>query len=242
MTELTILHHDQGCVAIDKPPGLLVHPSNLDRHASATAMQLLRHQLGRLVYPVHRLDRPTSGVLLFGLSSQTAASLCAEFRASRPEKTYLALVRGFCDDSGVIDRPLKDPFDRKTHGPSRCDRPEREAITRYQTLHRFELPYPVGHYSTSRYSLVRIRPSNGRRHQIRRHLKHIAHPIIGDTEHGDHRHNRMFRERLNVARMWLVATELKISGPPSGEPLCIRAEPDRAMKHLLTQNGYTAMQ
>jgi tRNA pseudouridine65 synthase len=240
MTKLTILHHDEGCVAIDKPPGLLVHPSNLDRHASATAMQLLRDQLGQLVYPVHRLDRPTSGVLLFGLSSETAASLCAEFRASRTEKTYLALVRGFCDDSGVIDRPLKDRFD-KTDGPSRCDRPEREAITHYQTLHRFELPYPVGRYFTSRYSLVRIRPGTGRRHQIRRHLKHIAHPIIGDTEHGDHRHNRMFSAQLKVERMWLVATELKISYPASDQPLCIRAEPSGAMKRVLRQNGYDAI-
>jgi len=218
---LEILHLDDHCVAINKPPGLLVHRTSVDRSATRFAMQMLRDQLGRLVYPTHRLDKATSGVLVFGLNSESARAITEQFAARTTQKTYVALVRGFTAAEGRLDARLKDMADAKSE--SRLQQKEREAVTEFRTTARFELPIPDERHPTSRYSLVEIAPKTGRRHQIRRHLKHASHPIVGDTTHGDHRHNKRWRLHFGLSRMLLAATRLELAHPVSSEPMVIEA-------------------
>ncbi|SHJ52563.1 tRNA pseudouridine65 synthase [Malonomonas rubra DSM 5091] len=221
--QLEIIYRDQWLVAMNKPAGLLVHRTNIDRHETRFALQLLRRQLKQKVYPVHRLDKPTSGVLLFALDSATARQLSDQFRDHQVEKSYLALVRGWTDDSDEINYPLVDgPIKAAYAVQQNSDKP-REAITRYRTVQQVELPIAVGRYSSSRYSLVDVHPATGRRHQIRRHFKHIFHPIIGDTTYGDSSHNRMFRQQFNCHRLLLHATRLKFAHPVSGAQISLVA-------------------
>ena len=191
---LHILYRDDGLIAIDKPSGLLVHRSDIDRRETRFAVQLLRDQIGRRVYPAHRLDRGTSGMLLFAYDGETASKLGAQFESRAVEKTYLAVVRGHPPESGVIDHPLARRPDDYEHLPANASLAAQPALTRYRRLAVTELPYAVDRYPTSRYALVELNPETGRRHQLRRHLKHLAHPIIGDSTYGKGRHNRLFQE------------------------------------------------
>jgi tRNA pseudouridine65 synthase len=222
---LEILYQDEHCVAINKPPGLLVHRSKIDVHARENAVSLLSRQIGQRVYTVHRLDRPTSGVLIFGLDSQAAHELTIQFGQRTTSKHYLAVVRGWTDDAGVIDRPLKEHPDRITHPDADRDKLPQEAVTEFETLDRCEIPHSMGRYPTSRYSLVRLHPLTGRRHQLRRHCKHISHPIIGDPEHGDHRHNTLLRETFHIDRLLLAAIRLQIAHPTTGQMLDLSSTP-----------------
>ena len=236
MTTVRILHQDSCLVAIDKPAGLLVHRSNIDRQATEFAIQIVRDQIGQHVYPVHRLDKPTSGVLLFALNQSASAAMCEEFRMRRIEKQYLALVRGHLKPSGVFDRALTDnPTWKKGKFASEKSEPQ-EAVTGFETISQCEASFPIRPYSTARYSLVKLQPKTGRRHQIRRHLKHASHPIIGDTTHGDHRHNHFFRDQ-GFSRMMLVATELAFTHPESGKRICIAAEPGIEFANMLDRIG-----
>jgi tRNA pseudouridine65 synthase len=205
-----LLHLDEQLVAVDKPAGLLVHRTRLSDEQDAL-LQRLRRRLGRRVYAVHRLDRPTSGVLLFALTRAAARHLSREFEARRAVKRYLAVVRGWPDAEGRIDYPLAD---EEASAPAL--RLPRAAVTDYQRLETVELPVAVGRYPTSRYALVRVTPHTGRRHQIRRHLAHIRHPLIGDTTHGEGRHNRLFRASYGLHRLLLHAHELEIGHPGGG--------------------------
>ncbi len=213
---LTILYQDAHYVAIDKPPGLLVHRSRISQDR-AFALQTLRDQLGRHVYPVHRLDRATSGVLLFALSAEAARRLVAEFERQAVDKEYLAVVRGWVEERGLIDHPVADD---EGSGIAQAAR------TRYGCLARVELPFAVDRYPTSRYSLVSASPETGRRQQIRKHFKHLSHPLIGDTTHGNGRHNRFFREEFGVRRLLLMAHRLTFRQPISGEWVTISAAID----------------
>ncbi|MCW8841401.1 MAG: pseudouridine synthase, partial [Gammaproteobacteria bacterium] len=168
---LTILYRDENYIAVDKPDGLQVHRSWISEESEQFLLQRLRDQIGQRVYTIHRLDRPTSGVILFGLSSEAARAMCGLFENHRVKKTYLAVARGYCDPQGHIDYPLREE----------PDKPLQQAITDYRTLATAELPIPVGRYSTARYSLVEIKPLTGRSRQIRKHFHHIFHPLIGDT-------------------------------------------------------------
>ncbi len=218
---LELLHLDDHCVAINKPPGLLVHRTSVDRSATQFAMQMLRDQLGRLVYPTHRLDKATSGILVFGLSPESARAITEQFAARTTRKKYVALVRGFTPDEGRLDARLKDLADARSE--ARLQQQEREDITEFRTTARFELPFSDERHPTSRYSLVEVAPKTGRRHQIRRHLKHASHPIVGDTTHGDHRHNKRWRQHFSLSRMLLAATRLELTHPVSSEPMVIEA-------------------
>lgn len=220
---LTILYRDDHLVAIDKPAGLLVHPSWIDKQETRCAMMLLRDQIGQYVYPAHRLDKPTSGVLLFALSPEIARLLTESFTQKQVEKRYLAVVRGYTEEAGTIDHPLKEKLDKMTDRQARQDKPPQAAVTEYRRLATLELPVRVDRYPSSRYSLVEASPLTGRKHQIRRHFKHLSHPIIGDTSYGKSNHNRLFAERFGCHRLLLAATRLELSHPVSGEPLSLEA-------------------
>lgn len=217
---LSILYQDEQLVAIDKPPGLLVHRTGLDAGETQFALQLLRDQLGRPVWPAHRLDKGTSGVLLFALDADTARQLGQAFEApDLVQKNYLAVVRGWPPASGLIDHPL-----RRMADDARAGREEVQAAqTRYRTLERYELPLPQGDFPTTRCALVELQPLTGRRHQLRRHLKHIAHPIIGDATHGKGPLNRAIAELLGLQRLWLHAQHLALRHPVSGALLDLEA-------------------
>jgi tRNA pseudouridine65 synthase len=220
---LPILYRDEHLVAVAKPSGLLVHRTTLDPRENVNAVALLRDQLGQYVYPAHRLDRGTSGVLVFALDRQILPLLTAAFESRDVAKTYLAVVRGWPQDEATIDWPLErmvDPYDER-QAPT--DGPPQPAVTEYRTLARVELPVRVDRYPTSRYALVELRPHTGRRHQLRRHLRHVNHPIVGDTTHGQGRHNRLFRERYACHRLLLAAVELQFRHPVGGAALRLQA-------------------
>lgn len=214
---LDILFRDEELIAINKPHGLLVHRSSIAADTSEFALQLLRDQIQQPVYPAHRLDRKTAGVLLFSLSKAMDSKAQMLFAERQTEKVYLAIVRGYTEDSFTIDYPLK-----KENGT------EQEAITHIRTLQRAELPIPMGKFDTSRYSLVEARPVTGRMHQIRRHLAHVFHPILADRPHGCNKQNKMWKERFAMDTMMLHALELSFTQPTSQEQVHIKAplQPD----------------
>jgi tRNA pseudouridine65 synthase len=159
--KLDILYQDQYLVAVNKPARLLVHRTSLDPYTEVFAVQILRDQIGKWVFPVHRLDKPTSGVLLFALSPEIAREVSDSFITNQFRKTYLAVLRGFCPEEGNIDYPISSE-----RGGMR-----REAVTTFKRLATSEIPYQVGIFPTARYSLVEAEPVTGRRHQLRRHFK-----------------------------------------------------------------------
>lgn len=222
--ELEILYLDDECVAVNKPPDLLVHRSYVAVGERENVVRTLSRQLGQKVFPVHRLDRATSGVLVFGLNSDSARLLTTQFERREVEKTYLAIVRGYAPDSGRIDTPLKERHDRiatpKETSPGKAPQ---QALTEFETMAKSELPISAGKYPTSRFSLVRVTPHTGRRHQIRRHLKHLAHPIVGDIRHGDHRVNQLIEREFGIRRLMLVASVLKITHPVTGRTMQLTA-------------------
>jgi len=220
--ELDILYQDEYLVAINKPSGLLVHRSWLDTSATEFAVQKLRDQIGQHVYPVHRLDRPTSGVLLFVLDKECARHLMQQFIEQTTDKRYLAVVRGYIGE-GRLDYPLKYQYDKIADKKADKTKPAQEAVTEYRCLDTTELPIPVGPYATSRYSLVELTPKTGRKHQLRRHLKHLRHPIVGDTSHGDGKHNTMFRDNFSIHRLLLHAAYLRFTHPKTEQTIEVNA-------------------
>lgn len=194
---------------------MLVHRSQLSND-TCFLLQLLRRQLGHMVFPAHRLDRPTSGLMVFGLTKSMVSRLGIAFQEGVVKKSYLAVVRGWLHEGAVIDYPLK----KEGKGV------EQEAVSIYEPLERIEFPWPVAGFPTARYTLLRITPKTGRWHQLRRHLAHIRHPIVGDTGHGDGKHNRLFREHLNIHRLMLHASSLSFFEPETGETLSFSRNPD----------------
>lgn len=209
---LPVLYLSDDLVAINKPHGLLVHRSPIAHDAGEFAVQLLRDQLGRRVYPVHRLDRKTGGVLLFALSETMNAAMQQQFAEGRVAKTYHAIVRGYTDDEQTIDYPLR-----------RDDGVLQEAVTHLRTLRRTELPLPFGKHATSRYSLVELMPTTGRMHQLRKHMAHILHPIIGDRPHGCNKQNKLFLEQFSMNTMLLHAQQVQFQHPITTENIAITA-------------------
>jgi tRNA pseudouridine65 synthase len=218
---LPILYRDDSLIAIHKPAGLLVHRSALDRHETRFALQMLRDQIGQPVYPVHRLDKGTSGVLLFALQREVGRLLSAQFERGEVGKRYVAVVRGYPPESGEIDHPLARMADE--HAGVIAIAAPQAALTRYRRLATVELPYRVDRYPSSRYALVELQPLSGRWHQLRRHMKHISHPIIGDATHGKGRHNRLFQTLFGHPRLLLAATGMRLVHPLSGEALHLQA-------------------
>jgi len=230
---LEILYQDDYLVAINKPSGLLVHKSPIDKHETRFALQEVRELVGQYVYPVHRLDKPTSGVLLFALSKEVAQVMGEAFRNNEVKKEYIAVVRGYVDDKGLIDHPLKQMLDSKAEKERGITKEEQEARTVYECLDRVELPYAVSRYPMARYSLVRLIPQTGRKHQLRRHMKHIHHHMIGDTKHGRGEHNKLFREKFDVHRLMLHAYRVSFVHPIEDKIVSITAKLDETFSRIL---------
>ncbi len=219
---LDIIYRDEYIIAINKPHGLLVHRSPIAADAEEFALQLLRDQIGHKVFPIHRLDRKTSGVLLFALSSQMAYETQKMLESDETQKKYLAIVRGYFPDEIEVDYPLINDRGKK-----------QEAITWFKTLTRTELNIPFGKFETSRYSLIEAYPKTGRMHQIRKHLNHLRHPIVGDRPHGCNKQNKLFKERWNMTTMMLHAKELSIKHPVSKENLILKAPVFTTFKEMI---------
>lgn len=222
---LPILYQDDHFVAINKPHGLLVHRSAIAADAEVFALQLLRDQLDRPVHPVHRLDRKTSGILLFGFDAEATMLLQKGIEEKTTIKKYLAIVRGFFPDQITLDYALTNDKGKVQN-----------AITEFQLLQRSEIPLPFGKHPTSRYSLIAAYPQTGRMHQIRKHCSHLFHPIIGDRPHGCNKQNKLFKERWEMTTMLLHAAALRLVHPFTGEALVIEAglsEEFERMKRML---------
>ena len=209
---LEIIYRDEQLIAIDKPPGLLVHKSLIDKHETQNAMHLLRDQINQWVYPIHRLDKPTSGVLLFALNPEMAKQISQQFEAQQVQKTYWAIVRGHPPEQGIIDHPIKPSVDFKSK-KAKAPKPAQEALTEYKCLATIELPYSVDRYPSSRYALLELNPKTGRKHQLRKHLKHISHPIIGDPKYGKSKHNQFYQHHFKCSRLLLASTALQFIHP-----------------------------
>jgi tRNA pseudouridine65 synthase len=231
---LPVLYRDERLVVVDKPSGLLVHRSPIDRHETRFALQILRDQLGQRVYTIHRLDKGTSGVLAFGLDPDTAREYGALFAQRSVIKTYVALVRGWPVAEGTIDRPLAAVEDERS-GPQSAE--PRESQTAFRRIVTFELPVCVDRYPTSRYALVELTPHTGRRHQLRRHLASESHPIVGDSTYGKGKHNRLFRELFGAQRLLLACTRLEFTPPAGKTALRIEAPLAAEFAALLTRLG-----
>ncbi|MBF0543165.1 MAG: hypothetical protein HQM08_01965 [Candidatus Riflebacteria bacterium] len=234
-SRFSVLYQDEWYVAIHKPAGWLVHPTKIAPVARKSILPVLSNQLGQPIFPVHRLDCATSGVLIFGMSSQATGKLSDLFEKREVEKTYLAVVRGWMNPAdGKIERDLS-PWPGE---------PPQQAVTNYRTLATSELPIPIHPHKTCRYSLLEVKPYTGRRQQIRRHFSGVSHPVIGDTSHGDQRHNRAFKEHFQCERLLLMAVELTFQHPFLKKDLILTCPPDSAtdllLKKIFSGNEYLA--
>lgn len=225
--DISVLHADEYLAVVDKPAGLAVHDSRLTRGESAFLVDRLRARFGRRVHPAHRLDRATSGCLLVAFDGTTAAALGGQLMSRSVAKRYLAVCRGWPANDFTVDHPLDG-------GPGKKEK--KPAQTHFVRLATVELDMPSEGFSTSRYGLLRAMPTTGRFRQIRRHLKHASYHLIGDTSHGDGRHNRNFR-MLGIHRMLLHAWRLEFDHPHDGRRLTITAPPDTEFSKALRLFG-----
>lgn len=219
---LEILYQDEFLIAINKPAGLLTHRSPIANDATEFAVQKLRDQIGQVVFPVHRLDRKTSGVLLFALTNEVNSQMQQLFSERKTRKIYHAVVRGFAPIEERIDYALVNEKGN-----------EQSAVSEIKTLERFDINVPFGKHPSSRYSLVKLIPETGRFHQLRKHTAHIFHPIIGDRPHGCNKQNRLWKEKWGMTRMLLHATELSFDHPVSGQIISIQAPFDKVFNDVL---------
>lgn len=231
---LTLLYRDDHLVAVHKPAGLLVHRTALAHGEREFLLQQLRDQLGQRVYPVHRLDRPTSGVMVFALSPEVATPLAAAFAERQVTKRYLAVVRGVGPEQARLDYALREEDGRRP----KAEMPALAAVTEVRRLDSVELPVSVDRYPQARYSLMEARPLTGRRHQIRRHLSRRGYPIIGDAKHGKGNHNRFFKEQLGCPHLLLAAVGLAFDHPVEGRPLRLTCGLEPTMAGLLERFGW----
>jgi tRNA pseudouridine65 synthase len=207
---LEILYEDKWIIAINKPAGLLVHRSSIATNTDVYALQLLRDQVGHHVYPIHRLDRKTSGVLLFAKDKSFVQKIQASLSSEISTKTYYAIVRGYFPNEINVDYDLTNDKGKTQN-----------AITDFKLISTTEIDLPFGKFNTSRYSLIKAQPRTGRMHQIRKHLNHLRHPIIGDRPHGCNKQNKLFLEKWSLTKMLLHAIKIEIEHPYLGQEITI---------------------
>lgn len=230
MPAMRILHEDDTLAVVDKPAGLMVHDSALARGETEFFSDRLREHFQRRIHLVHRLDRATSGCLLLCFDPDTAAALGRQFMGREVTKTYLAVCRGWPEPAeGLVDHDLDG-------GPGKPLK--KPAQTAYRTLATGELPLPLAGFDTSRFALLECTPLTGRFRQIRRHLKHLSHHLIGDTSHGDGRRNRQFRIELGVHRMLLHAWRLEFEHPRDGHAMRVEAGLDPEFDKVFARFGW----
>lgn len=219
-------------LAVNKPAGLSVYESTYTGPREATLLGLLRRQLGvDRLHAIHRLDHATSGVLLLSLDARMAAELSAQFQSRAVTKAYVAIVRGDPPDQFQVDYPLSGASGRGEGKP---------ALTDFRSIARLRLPIPLARHPEARYALLEALPETGRYHQIRRHLKHAAHPIVGDVKYGKGEHNRVFRQHFGVHRLLLHARRLQFVDPQDGSVARIEAPFDDAFQKALALFGESA--
>ncbi|MDE0535101.1 pseudouridine synthase [Tenacibaculum sp. L6] len=213
---VSILYEDDYIVCASKPNNVVVHHAHHSRNVAdeASLLQLLQEQCGEKMYPIHRLDRKTSGILLLAKKSEYVAKFQELFTNNQIQKTYYGIVRGHAPEAKIIDSPVKGR-DANVH---------KEAETHLEMLKTVTVDIPVKPYDTSRYSLVKLMPKTGRLHQLRIHMNKISHPLIGDPKYGDKNHNMMFLENFNCENLFLHARSLEFIHPYSNEKLEIIAE------------------
>lgn len=229
----TILFEDEYLVVANKPAGLLVHKSNIDKFETNFLLQQLRDQLNCYLYPVHRLDKATSGVIAFAKSPEVASQLQTALGSLETQKHYLLICRGFLPEAGMVNHPLKPIADFKRERKKPKDRPAQEAVTRYRCLGHAEINVAIDKYPQSRFSLVQASLETGRKHQIRRHFKHLSHPIIGCPKYGKSLYNRYFSEQLGVPGLMLHAWQLQVKHPVTQQSLAVTAPlPERLTRAL----------
>ncbi|WP_067864800.1 pseudouridine synthase [Neptuniibacter marinus] len=242
MNNLNILFEDDDIIALNKPSGLLVHPSWIAPRGTPNLASMLKEYFnGGSPYTIHRLDRPTSGVILFGKNKEIAQKMNLLFAERKVEKTYLCMVRGYTPEADLIDYALKEELDKIADKHAKKDKEAQEAVSEYRRLATVELDIPVGRYEKSRYSLVEVKPKTGRKHQIRRHMKHIFHPIIGDTNHGDNKHNKSFRENFDLQRLMLMASNIKFEHPVTQQMMDIGAPVDQYTDQLFKKFAWDGL-
>ncbi|OOG72192.1 pseudouridine synthase [Algoriphagus sp. A40] len=231
---LNILFEDENIVLIDKPSGLLVHRTRQAFGEDENALITLRDQIGSWVSPVHRLDRATSGILLFAKNEEILPQLKAQFMERSVEKSYLTIVRGIpAEKENLIDHPLTSERSNKLQ----------EAQTRYRVLAESEIPFnSTGRYSTSRYSMLEVDLLTGRTHQIRRHLAHIRHYIIGDKKHGDNKQNIFFEKQFGLNNLLLHAWKLSLTHPVSGEKIALSCPPPAHFQKIMQDLGWDSLE
>lgn len=231
---MEVVYRDESIVVINKPAGMLVHRSSVAPGETVFAVQRLRDQIGMKVHPVHRLDKPTSGLLVFTLNVESLKAIQTQFTEKKVEKVYWAVVRGFLNEEGTIDYPLKREVDPYAHFETEGSQ---SAITHYQCLAQTELPIAVGRYPTTRYSWAQLRPVTGRKHQLRRHMAHLRHPIVGDSRHGVGVHNRFFRDHFGIQRLLLHAQKISFNHPTTGNRITLKAGLDESFHNALKHSG-----
>lgn len=242
MNNLNILFEDDDIIALNKPSGLLVHPSWIAPRGTPNLASMLKEYFnGGSPYTIHRLDRPTSGVILFGKNKEIAQKMNLLFAERKVEKTYLCMVRGYTPEADLIDYALKEELDKIADKHAKKDKEAQEAVSEYRRLATVELDIPVGRYEKSRYSLVEVKPKTGRKHQIRRHMKHIFHPIIGDTNHGDNKHNKSFRENFDLQRLMLMASNIKFEHPVTQQMMDISGPVDQYTDQLFKKFAWDGL-
>ncbi len=225
---LDVIHEDDQIVVINKPNNLAIHRSKLVRNTKEFAVDIIRKQTDRILNPVHRLDRKTSGIMVFSDCQDTLNALRVQFEDRLIQKTYLAIVRGYIDDEGIVEKPLLNDKGQL-----------QEAITNYECLEKTELNIPLGPHPTSRYSLVRLYPKTGRQHQLRKHLNHLRHPIIGDRPHGCNKQNRFFKQNWGIENMMLHAREISFEHPATKKKMTLRAPLSSSFMHCTETLNFT---
>ena len=225
---MEILYEDNECIIVNKPHGLLVHRTSIASDATEFLLQIVRDLVGNPVFLVHRLDRKTSGVILLSKKRELVSYFQDQFLSKTVSKKYISIVRGFVEPSGCIDYILTNDRNK-----------EQEAITRYKRVQQFEVPFQIGKFPTTRYSLIEVTPETGRFHQIRKHMAHIFHPIIGDRPHGCNKQNRFWKHELGIDTMFLHAEELGFVNYQGEHTIIVAKKSDnftRALTILKTKN------